>query len=106
MEEILTNLVENALKYSPDGSPCEIRAWAHEGTVSFSVQDHGSGIPRKSLDRIFDRFYRVSNGSVPGVGLGLSLAKEFVDRLHGTITVASRLGRGSEFTTPPCVRDE
>lgn len=107
VQEILTNLVENALKFSPEASPCEIHVWSTDQALSFSVRDQGPGIPKESRHQIFERFHRVdstSTRSQPGVGLGLSLVKELLDQLHGRIRVSTRAGEGSEFTITLPVR--
>lgn len=71
------------------------------------MRDYGSGIPEENLDRIFERFYRgvsVAIASAPGAGIGLSVVKELVDQLHGTIKVSSQEGEGSEFVVTLPVR--
>jgi len=102
LSRVLQNLVDNALKYSPDGSPCELDASA-EGSnrIVFSVRDHGIGIPPDELPRIFERFYQVDSSSTRtfrGTGLGLSLVQDLLGHLGGTIEVRSEPGRGSTFT--------
>lgn len=100
LAQILANLLDNALKYSPDGSRCELGA-RHEGdSLVFWVSDHGIGIPQQELRRIFDRFYQVDSSSTRrfgGVGLGLSLVKDLVARLGGTVSVTSEQNKGSRF---------
>jgi signal transduction histidine kinase len=98
---VLSNLIDNALKYSPDGAPCEVGARAESGSLIFWVKDEGIGISLEEAKRIFDRFYQVDSSSTRafrGAGLGLSLVKELLDKLGGTIEVKSLLGRGSTFT--------
>jgi signal transduction histidine kinase len=102
LSRVLQNLVDNALKYSPDGAPCELGARA-EGAdaIVFWVQDHGIGIPDDELPKIFDRFYQVDSSSTRtfrGAGLGLSLVRDLLRHLGGTIEVDSSPGRGSRFT--------
>ena len=95
------NLVDNALKYSPADSGCEVHVTWDDETVRLSVQDHGMGIAPVEHDRIFERFYQVDSSDtrrVGGVGLGLSLVREIVESLDGTVVVDSALGRGSTFT--------
>ena len=104
---VLQNLVDNALKYSPDGSPCELEAAASDGSLVFSVQDHGIGIPEEEMPRIFERFYQVDSSSTRtfrGAGLGLSLVQDLLEHLGGTIAVSSTPGRGSRFTVTLPVR--
>lgn len=102
VEQVLINLVDNAIKFNrPDGDvriECECSS---NGKVRISVADSGIGIPSEALKRIFERFYRVDKArSRPagGTGLGLPIVKEVVDRMNGTISVESQLGRGSKFT--------
>jgi signal transduction histidine kinase len=98
---VLTNLLDNALKYSPDGSPCELRARADGHDVVFRVRDLGIGIAPEQLERIFDRFHQVDSSNTrrfPGAGLGLSMVSDLLAHLGGTITVESTLRGGSTFT--------
>ncbi len=102
VEQVLINLVDNAIKFNrPEGEvrmECEC---SPDGRVRISVADTGIGIPSDDLKRIFERFYRVDKArSRPagGTGLGLPIVKEVVERMSGTITVESQLGRGSRFT--------
>ncbi len=101
MEEVLTNLITNAIKYSPEGSAVRLAARVENEYLHFSVQDDGYGIPEEDLKRIFDRFYRVNDEntrSIVGTGLGLAIVKSIVDAHHGSIKVASTPGGGSTFT--------
>jgi signal transduction histidine kinase len=98
---VLSNLIDNALKYSPEGTPCEVGARSDRRSLVFWVRDQGIGISREQSERIFDRFYQVDSSSTRmfrGAGLGLSLVKELLDKLGGTIEVDSELGAGSTFT--------
>jgi signal transduction histidine kinase len=97
---ILTNLVDNALKYSPGETPCQLGARSNGQGVEFWVSDQGIGIASDELGRIFDRFYQVDSSSTRsfgGVGLGLSLVRNLVGALGGSIRVQSEPGRGSTF---------
>jgi signal transduction histidine kinase/HAMP domain-containing protein len=94
---VFSNLLSNALKYSPAGSIVKLRAEANESSVVFSVQDRGPGIDDHDLSRVFQRFYRVSNQKAKGAGLGLAIAKEIVDAHGGAIGVKSHPGEGSLF---------
>jgi signal transduction histidine kinase len=103
---VLSNLLDNALKYSPDASVCEIAARGDPAAVVFWIRDHGIGIDAEDLSRIFERFYQVDSSSTRtfrGAGLGLSLVQELVQRLGGSISVESAPGEGSTFTVtlPP-----
>jgi signal transduction histidine kinase len=92
-------LVDNALKYSDDHSPVELRLSRQNGRVAISVADHGCGIPEREIPYIFDRFYRAQGSSrADGTGLGLALAHEITDHLGGAIEVPSNPNSGSTFT--------
>jgi two-component system sensor histidine kinase KdpD len=96
MLKALLNVIDNALKYSPDGSPLEIEASCVGNKVSVSVRDFGYGIPREDLGRIFDKFYRVQRAqNVLGTGLGLSISKNIIEAHGGHISAESILGKGA-----------
>lgn len=93
------NVIDNALKYSPDGSPVEIRATFVQRKVQVKIQDYGMGIPREDLKRIFEKFYRVERSqNVLGTGLGLCISKGIIEAHGGEISVESAPGKGSTFT--------
>lgn len=99
--QALSNLIDNAIKYSGNSRQIRIRVWREMASVLVSVTDFGVGIPGDELRKIFERFHRVSTGlvhDVKGSGLGLSLVKHIVEAHGGTITVTSDVGRGSTFT--------
>jgi len=101
VRQVLTNLVENAVKYSPDGGPVEVAISRRDHAVRFSVADRGLGIPESEQRQIFDKFYRVDPNltrGVGGTGLGLYISRELVRRMNGTIWVESRDGEGSRFS--------
>ena len=100
VEQVLTNLVENAVKYCPEGAAITIRATEEGAKVRVSVEDSGPGIESKHLPRLFERFYRVDAGrarDMGGTGLGLSIVKHLVESMGGMIGVQSAMGRGSTF---------
>ncbi|GLV61182.1 hypothetical protein KDH_79980 [Dictyobacter sp. S3.2.2.5] len=109
LRQIFTNLISNAIKYSPDAKTVEIDLSTSSETVTISVRDYGLGIPRELHDKIFERFYRAAGPrqlAVPGLGMGLSIVAEIVKRHGGTIMVDSTVGEGSTFTvTFPRTRD-
>jgi PAS domain S-box-containing protein len=106
LEEVFTNLITNAIKYSPVGSRVTVAAVQKDGAVAISVGDTGYGIPEEDLEAIFNRFYRVKDSNtrtIHGTGLGLAIVKGIVKAHGGTIEVTSTLGQGSTFTvTLPC----
>lgn len=100
MDELLTNLLSNAIKYNRPGGQVWVCIREQDGNMVIRVKDNGMGIPSDSLDRIFERFYRVDKGrsrKQGGTGLGLSIVKHIVNFYHGNITVTSKLDRGTEF---------
>jgi two-component system phosphate regulon sensor histidine kinase PhoR len=100
LDQILLNLVDNAIKYSSEGGHVTVRVKEREGRVVIEVQDDGPGIPAAHLDRIYERFYRVDKGrsrDQGGTGLGLSIVKHLVQRMGGEVSVESRVGHGSVF---------
>lgn len=105
IEQVLINLVSNALKYTPDGGRIEIFAGKIYNEIYVKVKDNGIGIPKEDIGRIFERFYRVDKArtrQAGGTGLGLAIAKEIVEAHGGRITIQSEVGKGSEvmFTLP------
>ena len=93
---IVTNLVSNAIKYSPENSPIFVKSAVDEG-LRLLVKDSGIGIPLEDQKHLFKRFYRASNaGTVQGTGLGLNIMKHYVEMLHGQIKLQSEPGRGTE----------
>jgi two-component system phosphate regulon sensor histidine kinase PhoR len=100
LEQVLSNLVDNAVKYCPAGAQVRVRAVADPGAVKLTVEDTGPGIGEKHLPRLFERFYRVDAGrsrDVGGTGLGLSIVKHLVDAMSGDVTVRSAVGKGTTF---------
>lgn len=101
MNLVLSNLLDNALKYTPSGGRVRIGGQLLHGRVEITVADSGVGIPREELSRIFERFYRVDRArsrEMGGTGLGLSIVKHVLELLRGDIRVKSTPGEGSEFT--------
>ncbi|MDO8335884.1 MAG: HAMP domain-containing sensor histidine kinase [Candidatus Saccharibacteria bacterium] len=100
--QILTILLENAIKYSPSKSTVTIDAKKTNSKITINIKDEGVGIKAADLPHIFDRFYRAENSrsstKVQGYGLGLSIAKRLIDELGGSISVKSKISKGSTFT--------
>lgn len=101
LDQIFTNLLGNAIKYSPGGGDVIVHATLEGDKLLFGIQDHGLGIPKDHLARVFEKFHRVNNDDnrkIYGTGLGLYLVKHLVDRVHmGEIWVDSEVGKGSTF---------
>lgn len=101
LDQVLTNLLNNAIKYSPGGGEIVLAARKLDGEVEFSVRDQGMGIPKEHLGKVFERFHRVDNEDnrkIYGTGLGLYLVKHLVESVHfGKIWVESEVGKGSTF---------
>ncbi|MCA0172699.1 sensor histidine kinase [Bacillus sp. RAR_GA_16] len=100
IKRVLTNLIQNAIAFSPDHSTISISLKQVETVAVFIIKDQGSGISEKEVDRVFDRFYRVEksrNTKYGGSGLGLAISRQLVELHGGKIGVESSLGEGSEF---------
>lgn len=100
IEKVVSNLISNALRYTPSGGKVIVEIFVSDYSYGFIVKDTGIGIPKEDLERIFDEFYRSKNAreiEQIGTGLGLSLVKEIVEHYSGEISVNSETGKGSEF---------
>lgn len=114
VDQILTNLISNAIKYSPKGGDVTITGGFSDGFVTMSVSDEGMGIPKEHMGKVFERFHRVDNRDtrqVGGTGIGLYLVKHLVEAHGGKIRIESEVGKGSSFIftlplKPPCVEEE
>lgn len=104
MERVVFNLVSNAFKYTPDNGSITVDCASDGKTLTLKVADTGEGISERDLGNIFDRFYQVDRVHPNGSGIGLSLAKAFVELHEGTISVESQEGKGSVFTVALPVR--
>lgn len=117
LRRVVSNLIENSIKYTPDGGSIIVNAELKGDFAAIIVQDNGRGIPPEDLPVLFDKFHRgkpaphsqamreateeaefLEDADVSGVGLGLYLAKNVMERMHGQITVETQVGRGSKFT--------
>ena len=101
IKQLWTNLISNAIKYTPQGGTVSVRLWAEDGTIVGRVADTGIGIAREDLPRLFEEFFRTEQAKAfaqYGTGLGLSIVKEIVEEFGGDISVESELGKGTRFT--------
>jgi signal transduction histidine kinase len=98
LRQVLSNLIENAVKFSGEDDPVEVSAVAQNGRVLVAVTDHGQGIPLDEQERIFEQFGRVSGTDKPGSGLGLFIARAIAEAHGGTLEVSSAPGEGATFT--------
>jgi two-component system sensor histidine kinase KdpD len=97
IEQVLVNLLENAVKYTPTGSPIDLSAWAEGQEVIVEVADRGPGLPPGDEKRIFDKFYRVRPTTASGVGLGLAICRAVIEAHGGRIWAENRAGGGAVF---------
>ena len=101
MTQVIDNILNNAIKYSPDGGKITVSMKTTDDQMILSIKDQGLGIPKQDLPKIFDRFYRVDRArsrAQGGTGLGLAIAKEIIKQHHGFIWAKSEYGKGSTFT--------
>ncbi|MGH7455317.1 MAG: GAF domain-containing sensor histidine kinase, partial [bacterium] len=98
MEQALANLLHNAAVYTPAGSTIQICALAQDENGVITIADNGPGLPAEALSRVFEKFYRVRSAKAGGLGLGLSIARGFVEAHKGTIAVENRAEGGAQFT--------
>jgi len=100
--QVLTRLLENAIKYSPERTAVNVSTVLEAEAVRIVVEDHGYGVPAESIDRIWEKFYRVARDGQEkdeeSTGLGLAFVKEVVEQHDGSVTVESEVGRGSQFS--------
>lgn len=100
IKQIFLNLIDNAIKYTPEGGKVNVEVLSSNIDIVIKVRDTGVGIPKEDVERIFERFYRVDKArsrDVGGTGLGLAIIKHIIKYLNGSIQVNSELGKGSEF---------
>lgn len=97
LEKIVSNLLANAFKYTPEGGTVSVAADLTDERLRFSVEDSGPGIPKNEFDKIFDRFYQMEGSEEKGSGIGLALVKELVTLYRGQISLNSEPGKGSRF---------
>jgi signal transduction histidine kinase len=98
LRQVVGNLLDNAIKYSPHGKPVDVRAWAENGNVRIGVRDRGPGVAPEHRKLIFEKFGRATGGAAkPGTGLGLFIARSIAEAHGGSVTVDSAAGGGAEF---------
>ncbi|HLR01419.1 MAG TPA: ATP-binding protein [Virgibacillus sp.] len=103
IEQVLTNLIDNAIRHTSDGGEVNVHVTSQENQLSVDIKDSGAGIPEEDIPFVFDRFYkadksRTRNKKKKGTGLGLAIAKNIIDAHNGTITVKSKLNQGTTFS--------
>ncbi|MDD2921105.1 MAG: ATP-binding protein, partial [Anaerolineales bacterium] len=101
LSQVFINLINNAVKFSPDGKTVEVTAIRGGHETSVSITDHGLGIPPEAIPHLFERFFRAKNvtvAEIPGSGIGLYIVKSIVDELGGTISVKTEVNQGATFT--------
>jgi len=101
IDKVVMNLLSNAIKFTPSGGKITMNVWDEGENLKFSIADTGIGIPKENLPHIFERFMQVDSSSTRehgGMGIGLSLVKDFVELHGGTVDVKSEVGKGTQFT--------
>jgi two-component system OmpR family sensor kinase len=98
LKQLLLNLIDNALKYTPPGGTVTLSLYRDQAWVRISVEDTGVGIPPDVLPHVFDRFYRAQREGRKGVGVGLSIARWIAEAHDGHLSVESTVGEGTTFT--------
>jgi two-component system sensor histidine kinase ResE len=109
MEQVLTNLIDNAIRHTGEGGTITLRTLFKDGTYTIEIEDTGSGIPAEDLPFVFERFYKADKARTrgrAGTGLGLSIVKNIVEGHQGTIGVRSKLGEGTTFSIQLPVQPE
>jgi two-component system phosphate regulon sensor histidine kinase PhoR len=100
LKQVVVNLLDNAIKYTPEGGAVRLAVGAEDSQATLEVADNGTGIPPEMVPRVFDRFFRVDRARSRergGAGLGLSIVKSICTAHHGNVQVTSEPGRGSRF---------
>ena len=101
ISRILTNIIENAIKYNRDSGKVFVDVYEKNSKIFIKIKDTGIGIPQQDINKIFNKYYRSStcrNMNISGFGLGLSIAKDITEAYGGTISASSKVGEGTEFT--------
>jgi signal transduction histidine kinase len=95
--QIIVNILSNAIKYTPSGGNIAITLSSNDNEMRFEISDTGSGLAKKDIDKLFNKFERIFSEKQEGTGLGLSIAKDIVELHKGKIWVESEIGKGSRF---------
>jgi signal transduction histidine kinase len=101
LSQLCNNLIDNAIKYTPEGGQIKVRVRRDQADLVLEVADNGIGISPQYQERVFERFYRVDKArsqSLGGTGLGLSIVRNIAERHYGSVWVTSQLGKGTTFT--------
>lgn len=98
LEQVIFNLLINAVIYTPGNSLIKVSASCNEDIVTLNIDDSGGGFPEAEIEKVFDKFYRLKNANPGGTGLGLSIVKGFVEALGGTVLLVNRKSGGASFT--------
>jgi two-component system sensor histidine kinase KdpD len=98
MEQVLYNLINNAVIYTPINSTITIKGDSEGNNCIITVEDNGGGFPAGELEKVFEKFYRLKYSRTGGTGLGLSIAKGFIEAHHGTIVLENSITGGAKFT--------
>jgi PAS domain S-box-containing protein len=108
LSRAIGNLLDNAIKYSPEGGPVRVRVEQQDGAALLSIEDHGVGIPAEDLERVFQRFERGTNviGEISGTGIGLASARHIVESHGGSISATSAVGQGTTFVVRLPISEE
>lgn len=97
LEQVIYNLLNNAITYTPPGSRIDIMAICHADVLQITVEDNGKGFPQDEISLVFDKFYRLKNSRTGGTGLGLSIVKGFTEALGGSVSLSNRSTGGARF---------
>lgn len=98
LEQVIYNVIHNAILYTPDNSTISIKVFYHDNNCIISIADNGKGFPENEITNVFDKFYRLPNSKTGGTGLGLSIAKGFTEAHHGKLAVENLSTGGAKFT--------
>jgi two-component system sensor histidine kinase KdpD len=98
LEQIVYNLIANAIRYIPENGKIDISAACHADVLELTVEDNGPGFPQQEIEQVFDKFYQLSNAKPGGTGLGLSIVRGFTEAMHGSVELRNKSSGGARFT--------